>query len=467
MAGGTLVTIAGTNLDGASSVLFGTVAGSFTVVDDSTITAWAPPQAAATVDVTVTTPSGVSSTSSADHVTYTTVSSPTINAITPATGSTAGGDVITVLGSGFLGTTSVSFGGVAAEDFTVLSDSALTAVAPMEASGTVDVSITTLTATTAVVTADEYTYTDLTASAPAVTGVSPATGATAGGQVVTITGTDFTGTSAVSFGGTAAASFTILSDTQISAVAPSAGSSGAVDVTVTTNNGTSTAVTADEFTYLATAAPTVTGLGTTSGTTAGGTSVGVTGTDFTSASQVLFGSTPATSFTVNSSTSITATAPAGYAGAVDLTVTTPSGVSATSSSDEFTYTAASAPAISSLGTTSGSTAGGASVTINGTDLGGALSVTFGGVEAASFTIVSGTEIDAVTPASFAGTIDVVVTTTAGDLDARRQLAIHVQRGVGPGGHVAGHDQRHDGRRHDGGHHRNELHGNGQCDLRRR
>ena len=57
----------------------------------------------------------------------------------------------------------------------------------------------------------------------------------------------------------------------------------------------------------------------------GGTSVTITGTALPNASVVKFGTTNATSFTVNSATSITATAPAGSAGTVDITVTTPGG----------------------------------------------------------------------------------------------------------------------------------------------
>src|SRR5262249_41470419 len=98
---------------------------------------------------------------------------------------------------------------------------------------------------------------------------------------------------------------------------------------------------------------------------------------------------------------------------VHVTVTTPSGTSSTSSGDQFTYNAASAPAITSLGTSSGTTAGGTSVVITGTDLGGAVEVYFGGAPAASFTINSGTQITAVTPPGTAGTVDVVVVTPSG------------------------------------------------------
>ena len=74
------------------------------------------------------------------------------------------------------------------------------------------------------------------------------------------------------------------------------------------------------------AAPTLTGLSPSSGPTAGGTSVVLTGTDFIGATEVSFGGTPATSFTVDSATQITATAPAG-SGTARVTVTTPGGTS--------------------------------------------------------------------------------------------------------------------------------------------
>jgi len=84
--------------------------------------------------------------------------------------------------------------------------------------------------------------------------------------------------------------------------------------------------------------PTVTGVSPIVGGTAGGTNpITITGTGFTGATAVKFGSTNATSYTVDSSTSITATAPAGSTGTVNITVTTPSGTSATSSADEFTF----------------------------------------------------------------------------------------------------------------------------------
>jgi len=153
---------------------------------------------------------------------------------------------------------------------------------------------------------------------PAVTGISPSGGPVAGGTTVTITGTGFNGATAVRFGSTAATSFTVNSDTKITAYSPAG--TGTVDVTVTTPGGTSATGPADHFTYIP--APMVTGVSPSSGPTLGGTTVAITGTSLNGATSVLFGSNAAASFSIDSDTRITAVSPAGTAGTVDVTVTT-------------------------------------------------------------------------------------------------------------------------------------------------
>ena len=174
---------------------------------------------------------------------------------------------------------------------------------------------------------------------PAVAGITPTLGPVAGGTTVIITGTNLTGATAVNFGSMAASGFTVNSATQITATSP-ASAAGKVDVKVTTAGGTSATSSGDQFTYMVGAKPTVTGIAPTSGSTDGGTSIVITGTNFTGATAVKFGNVSATSFTVNSATRITATSPAEAAGPVDVTVTTLGGASATSSADQFTYSAA-------------------------------------------------------------------------------------------------------------------------------
>ncbi len=97
--------------------------------------------------------------------------------------------------------------------------------------------------------------------------------------------------------------------------------------------------TANLFCNLTTPAPVVQSLGVTSGTISGGTSVSIIGSNFTGATEVLFGTIPSTNFTVISNSSIIATAPPGQnAGAVNITVQTENGVSTTSLNDQYTYT---------------------------------------------------------------------------------------------------------------------------------
>jgi hypothetical protein len=271
----------------------------------------------------------------------------------------------------------------------------------------VDITVTTPGGTSATGASDQFTYVT---PAPTVTAVSPTSGTTLGGTSVTITGTNLTGATAVKFGASSAALFTVNSASSITASSPT-GSAGAVDITVTTPGGTSATGASDQFTYV-TPAPTVTAISPASGTTLGGTSVTVTGTNLTGATAVKFGATNATSFTVNSASSITASAPAGSAGAVDITVTTPGGTSATGASDQFTYVTP-APTVTAISPASGTTLGGTSVTITGTNLTGATAVKFGASNATSFTVNSASSITASTPAGSAGAVDITVTTPGG------------------------------------------------------
>lgn len=172
---------------------------------------------------------------------------------------------------------------------------------------------------------------------PIVTGISPSSGPETGGTSVTVTGSNFSGATAVKFGTVAATGFTVNSAVTITATAPSELPS-TVDVTVTSPAGTSITGSADQFTFT-TVAPTVTSVNPTTGTTAGGTVVAVVGTNFVGATAVKFGSTAAASFTVNSNTSISATSPAEAAATVDITVTNIAGTSPTGAADQFTFTA--------------------------------------------------------------------------------------------------------------------------------
>jgi hypothetical protein len=329
-SGGNSVTIIGTNFTGATEVKFGsTSATGFRVNSETSITATSP-AGTGTVDVRVTTPEGTSATGSADQFTY--VPAPAVTNVNPSSGPAAGGTSVTITGTNLTGASAVKFGSTPAAGFEVKSATSVTATSPAGA-GTVDVTVTTRSGTSpANPPADQFNY----VPAPAVTNVNPSSGPAAGGTSVTITGTNLTGASAVKFGSTPAAGFEVKSATSVTATSPAG--AGSEDVTVTTPSGTSaTGPAADWFSYV----PSVIKVEPSSGPASGGTPVIITGTGFTAATTVKFGAISATWIIVTSSSSITATSPAGT-GTVDVSVTTSGGTSPTSSADQFTYIAPSA-----------------------------------------------------------------------------------------------------------------------------
>ncbi|MFG3308937.1 IPT/TIG domain-containing protein [Streptomyces wuyuanensis] len=386
VAGGNSVTLTGTGFLGATSVLFGGTSASFTVVSSTQITATAPAGTEASVPVSVTGPDGTSG-----AVSYFYRGAPVLSGLSPGLGPTAGGNSVTIAGTGFLGATSVLFGGSSAS-FTVVSSTQITATAPAGAAGSVQVSVTGPGGTGNTL---PYGY----MAAPTLSGLSPNQGPTSGGNVVTLTGTALAGTTAVRFGSTPAA-FTVVSATQVTATAPP-GTTGGVQVSVTSPGGTSGGL---SYQYRAT--PTLSAVTPGQGPTAGGNSVTLTGTGLSSTTAVRFGGTSAP-FTVVSASQITATAPAGAEGSVQVSVTGHGGTSG-----GVTYFYRSAPVLSGVSPAQGPTAGGNSVTLTGNGLGGATAVRFGGTSAA-FTVVSGTEITATAPAGSVGSVQVSVTGPGG------------------------------------------------------
>ncbi|MEV5957562.1 IPT/TIG domain-containing protein [Streptomyces sp. NPDC051987] len=323
---------------------------------------------------------------------------PTLSTVNPSQGPTTGGTTVTLTGSGLTGATAVRFGSTPAASYTVNSSTQITAVSPAGAAGAVAVTVTSPTGTS-----NAVTFTYVAAAVPVITGVAPTSGPTSGGTSVTITGTGFTGATAVNFGATPAASFTVISAGQITAVTPP-GSPGGAAVTVTTPGGTSSASANAYFFYAA--PPVLNAASPAQGPTAGGTLVTLTGSSLLNAGAVLFGSTNATSFTVVSSTQITVTAPPGT-GSSPITVITPGG---TSNPVGFAYVAP--PTLAGLAPNSGPTSAGTVVTLTGANLATATTVAFGTVPVA-FTVVSDTQVTAVAPAGAAGPVTVTVTTTGG------------------------------------------------------
>ncbi|MGH2807429.1 MAG: beta strand repeat-containing protein [Actinomycetota bacterium] len=379
-AEGTLVTINGTDLHGATAVRFGGVnATNFTVVSPVRITATVP-NGADTGAIQVVTPRGTATSSSAFVVTP---DPPTISSFSPTSG--APGTSVQINGTNLTNVSAVRFNGVNAT-FTVNNSGRITATVP---AGATTGRITVVTANGTATSATDFTVTP---GAPTISSLTPSNGAV--GSNVIITGTGFNGTITVRFDGVAAP-FTVNSPTQITATVPTGATTGRV--TVTTSNGTATSP-AD---FTVTRTPTVSSFTPSSGPA--GTSVTINGSNFTSITSVTFNGVAST-FTVNSSSRITATVPTGATtGRIGVTNSAGTGTSSTH------FTVQTPPTISSFTPTFGRA--GTPVVLTGTNFAGATGVSFDG-EATTFTVDSATQITTVVPAG-ATTGRIVVTGPSG------------------------------------------------------
>ena len=161
--------------------------------------------------------------------TYTTSTpTPTLTAVSPASGPTTGGTTVTLTGTNFAAGATVTIGGTAATSVVVVSATSITAMTPAGAAGARDVRVT-LSGGQAATRTGGFTYTAPTTPSPTLTAVSPVSGPAAGGTAVTLTGTNFAAGTTVTVGGAAATSVVVVSSTRITAVTP-AGAAGARDV---------------------------------------------------------------------------------------------------------------------------------------------------------------------------------------------------------------------------------------------
>jgi plastocyanin len=170
---------------------------------------------------------------------------PTISSIAPTSGSQTGGTSVTITGTGFLSGATVKFGTTSATNVNVTSTS-ITATTPAHAVGKVDVIVTNSDGQSATLT-QGFTYA---LPAPTITNISPATGPTSGGTLITITGTNFQNGATVKIGASAATDVNVVSATSITARTPLGPVTDqlAVDVVVTNPDSTKATATGG-FTY--------------------------------------------------------------------------------------------------------------------------------------------------------------------------------------------------------------------------
>lgn len=246
--------------------------------------------------------------------------------VLPPRGSAAGGSVATLEGSGFLrglGTsgsqakslTSISFSSNPVLSFQIIDDATVELTVPPGLAGAVSVSMKNPNG--AATCSRCFTYYD----ELAVTSLAPKVGPLLGGTEVTVMGQGFTTATMVLFGDWSSPRVTVVSATQLIAVAPKGLATGLVDVVLFDHAGVSTQRRA--YRYLPDLR--ISQVTPATGPLEGGSRVTVLGRGFTGATAVRLSGVSATDVTVDSDSQLTATTPAGVSlGPVDVTVTTPS-----------------------------------------------------------------------------------------------------------------------------------------------
>ena len=218
------------------------------------------------------------------------------------------GKTVEILGQGFTGTTAVSFNGVHAP-FTNISDTYMTATVPAGAL-TGAVTVTTFTGT---MKSNRAFLVN-----PQVKSFLPSSGIV--GSTVVITGVSLTQASKVTIGGKPA-TFTVNSDTQVTAKVPAGAKTGKIAITTPGGSSTSTAT----FSVV----PSISSFTPTSGPI--GTPVTILGNSFTGATKITFGNAMATSYQVINDTKVDALVPTGaVTGPISVTTVGGTGTSSTS-----------------------------------------------------------------------------------------------------------------------------------------
>jgi hypothetical protein len=417
--GGNRITVTGTGFSTGcpTNIYFNGVAGTLcTWIDVNSFSVVVPPSVPSppiTVDVIAVTGLGASPPTAESRYTYT--GGPIITSVTPQSGPVSGGTPIVILGSGFksnnVPATNVLFGGsppVPALSFIVISDSEIRAVTPSfdvgsggPGPGTFQITVVhPIAGSSAFTSAANFTY----SAGPVITKISPAFGGVNGGTVVTLSGAGFAQGAQVRFGLIPAISVVVDGSIQIRAESPPG--VGIVDIVVTLNGLSSPNTPADDFAYTT---ATLTVLSPNAGPIAGGTTVKLTGKNFTGEAKILVDGLPFTG-TFVSATEMTYVMPAATgAKTVQIQVQTLSG---TSNALPYYYT--SGPIVAAVNPNTGPTTGGTAVIITGTGFLVGATVKFSDTPVDIVNVNSETQITVVAPAAAAaGAADVRITTTAG------------------------------------------------------
>lgn len=442
--GGITVTITGSNFTGTRNstleVFFRSAEGNITASTSTTLTVEVPTGSSGLADVRIETPAGTVTLEDA-FLYRSSLSRPTVTRVDPPLVSLSGNTEVVISGTGFTDVSRVRFGSVDAVEYRVESSSKIVAVVPASSTpGNAQVLVTNSTGTSTSALNLKYSEACEIASYANVrfeyrsSKLTKATRKVIRDTVKEMVLAECGAITLVRYNASITASTSAAHRAYINLQRARAKAVGDLIETRLELIGSTAKVSFAKFSgqksqaavanwdskksyqrvaiaHRAFTAPAVTLTYPAVGNTSGNTTVTIKGSNLEDVTSVKFGSSTAT-FTINDDDEITASAPAGSAGVVNITVSGPNG--SVVRQGAFRYAASST--ISSISTSSSTIAGSNAITINGTNFYGLRNVDdvrFGSVNAAYFSVVSPTRIIAIVPSNSSGTKSLIVTTGAG------------------------------------------------------
>jgi large repetitive protein len=357
--GGTTITLFGTNLGNAATATFNGV--SVPCTHDATyphniVTIVSPPGSGIGKKIILNAAGQLSNSVDFNY------SPPTLSGISPANGPTAGGAPIILSGANFGANPTVTVGGVNATVLAGSTESSLTFTLPVGEGLNQSVQVSSGSASSTNTLLFNY-------NAPAISGVSPATGTTAGGTTITLTGSSF-GLNPSVFIGPSFAPILSNSHGQITCTLP-AGQGSNREVRVIVAGQTSLPA------YFSYTAPAIISISPANGPTVGGTTITLTGSNFGTAPVVTFGGVviPNTRDVSTPHSRLTITTPSGYGTGKSIVVLAGDQLS---NSLDFNY---DAPLLTGISPATGPITGNIPITLTGANFGTSSFVSIGGKNA--------------------------------------------------------------------------------------
>jgi hypothetical protein len=339
------------------------------------------------------------------------VPAPVLDSISPDNGPLAGGTIVYLYGQNLNNKLKVYFGNKMAPILTCYDSTKMNVVSPAgSAEGPVDVKVVDADGRESVLTG-AFTYiAPPPPPGPTLTSVSPDNGSLVGGNVVSLTGSNFKSNTQIYFGTKPAILLSVFDGIKMNVVVPAGVSAGTVDVKVVNADGQE-AVLTSAYTYIV-PQPTVTGLSPNTGLITGGTIVTVNGTNFSSQVKVLMAGKEITPLSYLGSTRFTFATPAVMsAGPVDVTILNKDTGASVVIPNGFTYTEPiyPTPTITSISPNSGVMDGGTVVTVYGKDFSPSVKIIMNGTEISPLSYYNSTSFAFVTPkVTTAGAVDITV-----------------------------------------------------------